>query len=88
MGDGPFWGLTLVGWSDWNEVPEVEGVVVPLLHALAPQSHPTDIVSFSASLWFAIHCCLCCSLPSFSAPSAESGGSGDAFLLRRLEAAP
>ncbi|KAJ8399517.1 hypothetical protein AAFF_G00412290 [Aldrovandia affinis] len=79
MGDCPFWGavsggVVLLEWTGWLG-PSGGGPPWE-----APNA-PDVIVSFKASLWLAIHCCLCCSSDNFKAPSAESG-SGDALRFR------
>lgn len=86
MGDGPFWGAVSGGVVRLEWGPRGGGGGPPVAWPGVAKP-PADMVSFRASLWLAIHCCLCCcSSPSLRVPSAESGGSGEAFLLRRLAA--
>ena len=80
IGDCPFWGVDSGGVArlEWTEWPGPSGGGAPC----EVPNDPDAIVSFNASLWLAIHCCLCCSCSdSFSALSAESG-SGEALRLR------
>ncbi len=70
MGDCPFWGADSGGVARL-ECTDPRGGGPPWEAA----NELDAMVSLSASLWLAIHCCLCCS------PSAESG-SGEALRLR------